>query len=167
MSRLEETLADYRDTGLTTGPQIVAHLRPALDAEGVLRACDLAGVPNGRWVKVAGLVIVRQRPGTASGVIFMTLEDETGITNLIVWPRTFERFRRAVLGARLLVVSGRLQREGLVLHLIAEQLIDRTDLLLTLNTAHHPSTALAPESADHVQRPERELRPTYPSRDFH
>jgi error-prone DNA polymerase len=119
MSRLEETLADYRDTGLTTGPQIMAHLRPALDAEGVLRACDLAGVPNGRWVKVAGLVIVRQRPGTAKGFCFLTLEDETGLGNVVVVPDLFQRERTLIHTAALLLVGGPVQSVDSVIHVRA------------------------------------------------
>ena len=92
----------------------------------------LAALDDGRRVAVAGLTLVRQRPGTASGVIFITLEDETGIANLVVWPKMFERFRRVVLGAQLMVVEGRLQKEGLVIHVVAERLIDRSDLLRRL-----------------------------------
>src|SRR5690606_39524311 len=83
-------------------------------------------------IEVAGLVLVRQRPGTASGVIFATLEDETGIANVVIWPKVFEANRKVVLGARLLAVRGQLQREGLVIHIIAEQLSDLTSHLLDL-----------------------------------
>ncbi len=82
---------------------------------------------------MAGLVVNRQRPGSAKGVIFATLEDETGIANLIVWPAVFERFRKAVLGASLLGVCGRVQREGLVVHVLAEEVYDLTALLARLD----------------------------------
>ncbi len=85
--------------------------------------------PNGARVVVAGLVLVRQRPGTAKGVIFITLEDETGIANVIVWRALYERYRRAVIGGRLLRVTGRLQRESGVAHVIAEQVEDLSALL--------------------------------------
>src|SRR3546814_3937618 len=85
----------------------------------------------GILVRVAGLVLVRQRPGD-SGVIFATLEDETGIANVIIWPAVFERFRAAVLKSSLLAVKGRLQREGLVIHVVAEELIDLTRRLRDL-----------------------------------
>ncbi len=89
----------------------------------------LAEVPGGGRVSVAGLVLVRQRPGTAKGVIFVTLEDETGVCNVVVWAKVFEQFRRAVIAGRLLRVTGRLQREGGVVHLIAEHVEDISALL--------------------------------------
>lgn len=85
--------------------------------------------PNGARVIVAGLVLVRQRPGTAKGVIFITLEDETGVCNVVVWAKTYERFRRAVIAGRLLRVTGRLQREQSVVHVIAEQIEDISPML--------------------------------------
>jgi len=100
--------------------------RAELAREGLVPAADLASVPVGRRVAIAGLVLIRQRPGSANGVVFVTLEDETGIANLIVWPQTLERFRRAALGATLLACRGRLQREAGVIHVIAEQLHDLT-----------------------------------------
>ena len=88
--------------------------------------------PGGARVAVAGLVLVRQRPGTAKGVIFVTLEDETGVCNVIVWRAIYERFRRAVIAARLLKVTGRVQRESGVTHIIAEEIEDLSHLLDTL-----------------------------------
>ncbi|MDJ0628688.1 MAG: OB-fold nucleic acid binding domain-containing protein [Rhodobacter sp.] len=89
-------------------------------------------VPHGARVAVAGLVLVRQRPGTAKGVIFVTLEDETGICNVIVWRKIYEAFRRAVIAGRLLRVTGRLQREGAVTHLIADRIEDLSAMLDSL-----------------------------------
>jgi DNA-directed RNA polymerase len=94
-----------------------------------LTARQLELPPNGARVAVAGIVIVRQRPGTAKGVIFVTLEDETGIANVVVWAKTFERFRRAVIAGRALKVTGRLQRDGAVVHVVAEKIEDISDLL--------------------------------------
>lgn len=88
--------------------------------------------PNGARVTVAGLVLVRQRPGTANGVIFITLEDETGVSNIIVWRKVYEQFRRAVISARLLRVTGRIQREGGVTHIIADLIEDLSPLLDSL-----------------------------------
>ena len=96
----------------------------------------LPGIRHGERVTVAGLVLVRQRPGTAKGVIFMTLEDETGIANTIVWPRTFETFRPVVLGARLVAVTGTLQSASGVIHVVAEQIDDLTPLLRRLSEEH-------------------------------
>ncbi len=108
----------------------------------LLPADHLANAPNGQRVCVAGLVILRQRPGTAKGVIFLTLEDETGVVNVIVWRKLYERFRRAVVAGRLLRVTGRLQREDRVIHVIAEGIEDISsmlDLLPALDEAgaHH------------------------------
>lgn len=94
-----------------------------------LTAAELALPPKGALVTVAGLTICRQRPGTAKGVIFLTLEDETGVANIIVWARTFERYRRAVIAGRCLQVTGRLQREGAVIHVVAEVIEDISALL--------------------------------------
>ena len=91
--------------------------------------CRLAEPPNGARVVVAGLVLVRQRPGTAKGVIFITLEDETGVANVIVWRAMYEKFRRAVISGRLLRVSGKLQRENGVAHVIADRIEDLSYLL--------------------------------------
>ncbi len=96
------------------------------------RACphdQLRLVPGGARISVAGLVLVRQRPGTAKGVIFVTLEDETGVCNVVVWAKVFETYRRAIIAGRLLRVTGRLQREGGVVHLVAEQVEDLSLLL--------------------------------------
>ena len=92
-------------------------------------AAQLDRPPSGARVTVAGLVILRQRPGTAKGVIFLTLEDETGVVNVIVWRKMYERFRRAVIAGRLLRVTGRLQREAGVTHVIAEEIEDISALL--------------------------------------
>jgi len=94
-----------------------------------LVAARLPEVPAGRRVAVAGLVILRQRPGTAGGVVFVTLEDETGVINVIIWRSVFERFRRAVIAGRLLRVTGPVERQGAVLHLVAERIEDISELL--------------------------------------
>ena len=94
--------------------------------------------PNGARIAVAGLVLVRQRPGTAKGVIFITLEDETGISNIIVWRKMYERFRRAVIAGRALRVTGRVQREGGVTHVIAEQIEDISFILDELTRPQSP-----------------------------
>jgi error-prone DNA polymerase len=110
----------------------MAFLRSALASPRARRAADLVAVASGAWISLSGLVLVRQRPGSAKGVIFMTLEDETGAANVIVWPAAFARHRRIVLTGRLLEVQGRLQKQGKVIHLIAERLIDHTGLLARL-----------------------------------
>ncbi len=116
LSALEETLADYRLSGLTPGPQIMAHLRPALRARGVLTAAELARTPHGTPVHTAGHIIVRQRPGSAKGFLFLTLEDETGLSNAIVTPDQAERFRVPLNAASLVEIRGPLQSVDGVIH---------------------------------------------------
>ena len=116
MSPLDETRADYSTMGLTAGPHLMAHLRERLTARGVLSAAEVAKIDNGAWAKTAGLVIVRQRPGTAKGFFFLTLEDETGISNAIVLPDLFQKHRAMLRGAAILQVEGIMQkRDGVML----------------------------------------------------
>jgi error-prone DNA polymerase len=124
----EEVLEDYTSLRLTLRCHPLALLRSDPALAGVVPAVALKERREGR-VAVAGLVLVRQRPGTASGVIFATLEDETGVANIVIWPQVFERFRRAVLASSLMRVEGRLQREGDVIHVIAERIADLSTLL--------------------------------------
>ena len=130
----EQVVEDYRNLGLTLRRHPCALLRPTLAKDGIVPNADLARMDNGKWVAVSGLVVVRQQPGTASGVIFVTLEDETGVANVIVWPSVLYRFRRALLESRLLRVAGRLQREGIVIHVVADRLTDLTGHLRSLGT---------------------------------
>jgi error-prone DNA polymerase len=129
MSLGEHVVEDYRHLALSLKAHPVSFLRPHLKAEQIVRTQDLAVTPAGRRVRTAGLVLIRQRPGTASGVIFLTLEDETGIVNVIVWPKVFETYRPIVIAARFVVVSGRLQSESGVIHVVAERIEDRTPML--------------------------------------
>ena len=116
MSPLDETRADYATMGLTAGPHLMAHLRERLNARGVLSAAEVTKIDNGAWAKTAGLVIVRQRPGTAKGFFFLTLEDETGISNAIVMPDLFQKHRALLRGAAILQVEGIMQkRDGVML----------------------------------------------------
>jgi error-prone DNA polymerase len=112
----EETLADYRRSGITTGPHVMAHLRASLRQRGVLSAVELREVPNGRDARTAGLVIVRQRPGSAKGFCFVTLEDETGTLNGVFTPDQFERLRGPLHAAPLLEIAGPVQSVDGVIH---------------------------------------------------
>jgi len=149
----EHVVEDYRTTGLTLKRHPLAFLRAELKREGLVAARDLATLPVGRRLQIAGLVLIRQRPGSANGVVFVTLEDETGIANLIVWPAILERFRRAALGATLLYCRGRLQREDSVIHLVAEELRDWTARLNTLRdrTGEKPVPVLRERAPGHGQ----------------
>lgn len=122
-------------TSTAAAPQL-ASPRPAdwPRPPAALTANRLSEPPNGARITVAGLVILRQRPGTAKGVIFVTLEDETGVVNVIVWRSLYEHFRRAVIAGRLLRVTGRIQRENNVTHVIAERIEDLSPLLDSLVT---------------------------------
>ena len=167
----EEIVSDYASLRLTLRAHPLALLREALTEAGITPAATLADVPAGRRVAVAGLVLVRQRPGSAKGVIFATLEDETGLANAIIWPPVFERYRRAVLGSTLLRIDGILQREGIVIHTIARRVADLSHLLTTLadgpagRPAHALHRATAPtDEAPHAAAPARR---DFPSRDFH
>ncbi|HKX41877.1 MAG TPA: error-prone DNA polymerase [Burkholderiaceae bacterium] len=129
-SEVEDTLADYQSIGLTLKRHPLALLREQLAAEfKVQTAAVLRNYPSGRLARASGLVTHRQRPETASGTVFVTLEDETGAVNVIVWPRVFDTQRQALLAARLLTVYGRWQREGDVMHLIAMRMVDHSALL--------------------------------------
>ena len=149
---------------------------------------------NGAWTHVSGLVLVRQRPGSAKGVIFLTLEDETGTSNIIVWKKTFERYRRIIMTARLIGISGQLQREGIVTHIIARRIEDLSHLLNgldreeTLKPAHaradeidRPSrpdlrgdsllkqktSIIRPKPIARPRHPREQAKTLFPSRDFH
>ncbi len=124
MSLGEQVWADYRTQGLTLRAHPLSLLRTTMTGLGMGPAAALRDGKPGTLVSVAGLVLVRQRPGTASGVIFVTLEDETGIANLVIWNSVLERFRRTLMTATLMGVRGRLQRDGDVIHVVAERLID-------------------------------------------
>jgi error-prone DNA polymerase len=116
MRPIEETLADYATAGVTAGPHLMAHLRTRLRSRGILSAAELANAQDGKWVRAAGSVIVRQRPGTAKGFLFITLEDETGISNVIVTPDLFQANRTVLHRASLLMVEGPLQKQQGVIH---------------------------------------------------
>jgi error-prone DNA polymerase len=146
----EHVIEDYRHLSLSLKAHPVSFLRADLDSRGTLRHARLAEVPSGRRVTVAGIVLVRQRPGSASGVIFMTLEDETGIANTIVWPKVFETFRPVVLGARLVSVTGLLQNESGVIHVVADRIENLTALLRRLS--EHGGTIESLARCDEAKR---------------
>ena len=146
----EQVVEDYSSLRLSLRCHPLTLLRD--HCKEAIRACRLVEVENGERVSVCGLVLVRQRPGTAKGVIFMTLEDETGVANIIVWRNTFEHFRRIVLTTRLVKVTGKLQRQGIVVHVIADRLEDLSHLLDNLGmedrfVSHSGSDDEAPTSS--------------------
>ncbi len=127
-----EVVEDYRSVGLSLRAHPVSFMRAGLAAERMVTCADLRQMRDGRTLTVAGIVLIRQRPGSASGVLFITVEDETGTANLIVWPSLFERQRRLILSASMVGCTGKLQREGEVIHVIAERFSDLSDRLRAL-----------------------------------
>ncbi|MDT2020202.1 error-prone DNA polymerase [Methylocella sp. CPCC 101449] len=169
----EHIAADYQTIHLSLKGHPMQILRETFARERVVRCGDLTDCKDAAWVRVAGVVLVRQRPGKGNA-IFITLEDETGIANLVLWARTFERFRKETMGSRLLLAEGRVQKsvEG-VIHLMTERLIDCTAELNRLSEDHETKPVLSP--ADEFVHPQPPRRPHHPrnvriipkSRDFH
>ncbi|MEM6623570.1 MAG: error-prone DNA polymerase [Pseudomonadota bacterium] len=174
MAEAEHVIADYRTLKMSLRAHPLSFLRAELGRQRVVTSQTLWQMANNTPASVAGVVLVRQRPGTAKGVCFMTLEDEEGVANVIVWPKVLERFRAVVMGARLVQVVGRVQQAEGVLHLVAHRLIDRSTLLDSL-ADQQMEAPLA--RADEVVRPipeapqgrrhPRDIRILPKSRDFH
>ena len=152
----EEVVNDYRFLRLSLRAHPAQFLRADLAARGILRNEALRGTVNNTRVRISGLVTCRQRPGSAKGVVFMTIEDESAMANVIVWPKVFERVRPVVLGARYVVVTGRVQSESGVIHVVAEQLEDLTLLLARL--AEHGADIDGLARCDEVRRPVEDQR---------
>ena len=180
MSLGEHVAADYQTLRLSLKAHPMAVLRPIFARERIMTAADITASRDGAYARAAGVVLVRQRPGKGNA-IFVTLEDETGVVNIVIWARLFERFRRETMAARLMLVEGRVQKspEG-VAHLMAQRIIDRTGDLDLLSNAHRADIALS--RADEFQHPQHPRakpganpRATHPrnvrvlpkSRDFH
>ncbi len=175
----EHVVHDYATLSLSLKAHPLALLRPHLPRQNLRVSASLGDLPNGARMLVAGLVICRQRPGTAKGTIFLTLEDETGISNIIVWPKIFEAYRRPLLSSRLLCVQGRLQKQGLVIHIVAERLENWNDILTQLPTRDTEGLSIPAQVHDiknaqskhHLNTkewpPSREMTLNIKSRDFH
>jgi error-prone DNA polymerase len=181
----EQVVADYQTIRLSLKGHPMEFLRPMFAGEGVLACAAVSDANDRRRVRCAGVVLVRQRPGSAKGVVFMTLEDETGIANIVVWPKVMERFRKEVMGARLVLVEGYIQSSPeKVVHLVAEKLFDRSrDLIHLANDMPSRKQPVPPGPAlieplhdDRRQHPDnparkirhpRNVRILPPSRDFH
>ena len=133
MTEGHNVVADYSHIGLTLRQHPLAFLRDDLTKRQIVTCEDAMSARDGRWLMTAGLVLVRQKPGSAKGVMFLTIEDETGPANVVVWPTLFERRRKIVLGSSMMAINGRIQREGDVVHLVAQQLFDLSDDLSRLS----------------------------------
>jgi error-prone DNA polymerase len=180
----EQVVADYQTIRLSLKGHPMEFLRPRFTREKVLACRDINHANDRRRVRCAGVVLVRQRPGSAKGVVFMTLEDETGIANIVVWPKVMEQFRKEVMGARLVLVEGTIQSSPeKVVHLVAERLIDRSSDLALLSddrlgpqAVPHGLMTAEPLQDDRRQHPDnpaqkmrhpRDVRILPRSRDFH
>ena len=137
MTPFQETLADYSGTGLTAGPHPMEHLRVALDRHRIIPAAHLERIAHGTRVRTAGSVIVRQRPGTAKGILFLTLEDETGMSQAIISPDLLQKYRRLVVGTPGLVVEGILQKRDGTFSVKAEKFWKLSDLAATPSHDFH------------------------------
>ncbi|MBO9622209.1 MAG: error-prone DNA polymerase [Sphingomonas sp.] len=149
LSAGREVVEDYRATQLSLRNHPLHFLRNKLEERKILRCGDLAKVKDGQPVEVAGLILIRQRPGSAKGVVFVTLEDETGIANAVLWPDRFEANRRTIMTATMLAIRGRVQREGRVIHVVAERIIDLTAWLREVGHLELPHRAMPGDGATH------------------
>ena len=153
MALSEHVVNDYQTLRLSLKAHPMQFLREMLREEKVVSCAELRGMKDGRRVKIAGVVLVRQRPGSARGVVFMTLEDETGVANAVVWAKTLERYRRVVMGARLILIEGQVQRHEDIIHVVSARLFDRSGMLMHLSEeAKDMRVPIA--NADEVLRPE-------------
>jgi error-prone DNA polymerase len=169
----EHVVNDYQTVRLSLKAHPMQFLRPHYAKRGFVTASDLATIRNGKPLSIAGLVLIRQRPGSAKGVVFITLEDETGVANLVIWPDVFARQRKIVMGARLMAVQGLVQRDedGGVIHVVARGLADDSLMLRRLSEEVLPST-LSQGDAPGRWRPPAAMHPRDvncipKSRDFH
>ncbi|RYD45598.1 MAG: DNA polymerase III subunit alpha [Sphingomonadales bacterium] len=146
-----EVVEDYRASGLSLRAHPLAFLRDELRARKMITCQELQSVKDGRWIELAGVVLVRQKPGSAKGVMFITLEDETEVANLVVWTKVFEANRRTVLGASMMGVRGQVQREGEVIHVIAQRLDDLSPLLASVGNRSDVADVYRVSRADVVK----------------
>ena len=168
----EHVVADYQTLRLSLKAHPMAFLRKSMARQGYTAAGDLGRIRNRQVISLAGIVLIRQRPGSAKGVCFITLEDETGVANLVVWPKVFEAFRRVIMRSRLIDVRGVLQRDADVTHVVATHLTDRSDALDLLS---NDPMEVPLARADEVRKPvpggthrhPRDVRVIPKSRDFH
>jgi error-prone DNA polymerase len=141
---------------LTTGvAHPIAFLRDELARRGVRRCADLLNIRDGRHVEVAGLLLVRQKPGSAKGVLFMTIEDESGVAQGILWPDRFEAQRRTVMSAAMIGMRGRVQKEGDVIHVICDRIVDYSELPAQVGQRSFPHRTGRGDGAAHAGAPDR------------
>lgn len=150
-----EVIEDYRSLQLSLRAHPLTFVRDELARRGVKRCANLASIRDGRHVEVAGIILVRQKPGSAKGVLFITIEDESGIANGILWPDRFEAQRRTVMSASMIGMKGRVQKEGEVIHVICDRIIDHGDLLHRVGEMSFPHRTGRGDGARHAGAPRR------------
>jgi len=150
-----EVIEDYRSLQLSLRAHPLSFVRDELTRRGITRCADLATIRDGRHVQVAGIILVRQKPGSAKGVLFITIEDETGIANGILWPDRFEAQRRTVMSASMIGMRGRVQKEGEVIHVICDRIIDHGDLLHCVGDMSFPHRTGRGDAGQHPGLPDR------------
>jgi len=150
-----EVIEDYRNLQLSLRAHPLSFVRDELTRRGVTRCADLTSVRDGRHVEVAGIILVRQKPGSAKGVLFITIEDETGIANGILWPDRFEAQRRTIMSASMVGLKGRVQKEGEVIHVICDRIIDHGDLLIRVGDMSFPHRTGRGDAGQHPGSPDR------------
>jgi error-prone DNA polymerase len=175
-----EVVEDYGHIGLTLRAHPVSFLRQDLIKRRFVTCADAMQARDGRWMQIAGLVLVRQKPGSAKGVMFITIEDETGVANLVIWPSLYEKQRRIILTAAMLGINGKVQREGEVVHVIAQRLTDLSADLASVGQRHTPfplphgrgdefhgsGPGLDPRSLPPKSGPAKASQPKHPPRDI-
>ena len=164
MPTCEQVVADYQTMRLSLKAHPMSFLRESMTKQGFVTTQQLLQTRHGQKIKMAGLVLIRQKPGTAKGVCFITIEDEFGVANLVVWPKMMETYRKTVMHSRLLLLEGYVQRDVEIIHVVAQHLEDKTDALARLATAS--DTPQRPQSSPSPAHP-RNLRIIPKSRDFH
>jgi error-prone DNA polymerase len=157
-----EVVEDYRSIQLSLRAHPLSFLRPEFAARGAIACAELARIKDGRRVRIAGIVLIRQRPGSANNVTFVTIEDETGVANIIIWQRLFEQQRRIVLSAAMMGVRGKVQKEGDVIHVIAEELEDLSHELRSIGGLDFPHRTGPGDGAKSGGYDPRERKPESP-----
>ncbi len=174
MPKAEHVVADYQTLRLSLKAHPLSFYRLSLQGQGFAATSDLPDMRHGQHVSLAGLVLVRQKPGSAKGVCFITLEDEVGVANLVIWPALFKTYRPTIMSARLMVVHGKVQTDGRVIHIVVDRVEDRSDRLARLSEADLPETTVRGDHPTHplpsqvgARRHPRNVRIIPKSRDFH
>ncbi|MEO9863639.1 MAG: error-prone DNA polymerase [Yoonia sp.] len=163
----EQVVADYQTMRLSLKAHPMAFLRNSMRKQGFMDTTQLKNARPWQKVRMAGLVLIRQKPGTAKGVCFITIEDEVGVANLVVWPKMMEAYRKTVMQSRLLMIEGYVQRDVDVIHVVAQHLVDRTDALMRLAPEGRDADGDQKQPAPEPRKHPRDVRIIPKSRDFH